>query len=302
MILGRSRTLVLRKPMKRCQTIGGWLPWWCNDWLVRHEWGPPCNNITWTKYFVRPRRSGWGNRWRLFPIYEWMEDWVPEQYDHNDIIIPTFGDPEGHLTGNQEIFILVNLSDWVDQGVSSYIPLGTNDEPNDRVYTFTGGICPNLPGFQAFKVKQGLHLDRIVRFNPDLSISPWEILRPELLFNGELRLLSEQTMDNLRFDGHLMAGDNNWDGRINMVDLARLADVYLHENIFTHFHCGNGTCEPQFGEHSGTCPEDCSDFQCDHDGTCEPWEDPDCLDCYVPCNFNSICDPGEDPATCPDCP
>ncbi len=89
-------------------------------------------------------------------------------------------------------------------------------------------------------------------------------------------------MDNLRYDGHLTAGDNNWDGRIDLRDLSRLVDVYLNENLFTGILCGNGICQPQFGEHSGTCPEDCSDFQCDHDGNCEPWEDPDCLDCYVP--------------------
>jgi hypothetical protein len=219
----------------------------------------------------------------LFPIYEWMEDWVPNQYSLDGIIVPSLGDPDGHLSGNQEIFIMVNLSDWTEEGMPFYEPLTTGEDPNDRVYMFTGGACPDLPGFMAFRLEPGMNPDEVVEFDPQNTGGPWHILRNDLLLEGELSLLSEENMDSVPYDGDVMAGDNNWDGRVNLADFSRSADVWLQDGIIRPF-CGNGVCEPMLGENSRTCPEDCpGGIACDHDGICEPWEDPAaCLDCVVP--------------------
>lgn len=95
--------------------------------------------------------------------------------------------------------------------------------------------------------------------------------------------------------------------------------------------CGDGICDPETGETTGSCPSDCvSGNQCDYDTVCDPGEDPvscptDCLtgpvcgdgncegptekpaNCPADCGpastcGNNICDPSENPISCPvDC-
>jgi hypothetical protein len=74
--------------------------------------------------------------------------------------------------------------------------------------------------------------------------------------------------------------------------------------------CGNGVCQPGFGETPETCPRDCEAE--DEAGGCPPntdgctvdadcwdisvgrdvdWHCIDCM-CHPPCNFNDVCEPG----------
>jgi predicted RNA-binding protein with TRAM domain len=67
--------------------------------------------------------------------------------------------------------------------------------------------------------------------------------------------------------------------------------------------CGNGTCEPDYGEDCGTCEDDCG--ACCGNGTCEPGRDETCDTCPDDCGAccgNGTCEEeyDEDCGTCPD--
>jgi len=49
--------------------------------------------------------------------------------------------------------------------------------------------------------------------------------------------------------------------------------------------CGNGICEPEYGETWETCPEDCDEPEEDHcgDGICEPEKGENCMTCPEDC-------------------
>ena len=224
--------LVYRRHIWRCQTIGGYLPWYSNDWLVRHEWGWPCNNITWRKYVARPcPLSCWRKRWILGPLDEYFGDYVPYQYGVEEVIVPTIGDPNGHLTGNQELYIFVDLGEWLDAG-QPYISPPPETDPNDVYYDFSNGASSDLPGFTVMHVDPpGTPVEGLIVFNPDAPPEsyPFEITRPDLLFTGRLYLEGEQIFDSQEYNGCIMAGDNNLDGIVNLQDVARLADVYLQD-------------------------------------------------------------------------
>jgi hypothetical protein len=65
--------------------------------------------------------------------------------------------------------------------------------------------------------------------------------------------------------------------------------------------CGNGICEPDYGEDCGLCEADCG--PCCGNGVCEPGRNEDCGTCEADCGAccgNGICEPGrgEDCGSC----
>jgi hypothetical protein len=107
-----TRPLVYRRYMVYCQRIGGYLPWYCNDWLVRHEWGYPCYNITYRKYVAPPcPHSCWWNRWYMGDLDTYFGQYIPSAYgtylSNNQVVIPTVGDPNGG--SNQQLFVFTDV-------------------------------------------------------------------------------------------------------------------------------------------------------------------------------------------------
>ncbi|MBU1259872.1 MAG: hypothetical protein KKE31_00835 [Planctomycetes bacterium] len=234
-----TRPLVYRRPVWRCRTLSGYLPWYCNDWLVRHEWGYPCYNITWRKYVARPcPRSCWRKRWIMGPLDDYFVDYMPYRYARSEIMMPSLGDPNGHLTGNRGIYIFADLGVWMDaldSGSASYTPLGDGGDPNTRSYHFTDGNSPDLPGFLVLRLDDpNMSVEQVsdlITFNPDADPCDYPFVnnRPDLLFSGELRLLSEDSFTSEEYNGYLMAGDGNRDGTVNYLDFAQTADIWLDD-------------------------------------------------------------------------
>ncbi len=231
----RTRPLVYRRWMYACQTIGGYLPWYCNDWLVRHEWGPPCYNITWRKYIARPcPLSCWRQRWIMGPLDDYFVDYMPYHYGRSEVILPSLGDPNGDATGNQNIYIFVDIGDWLDAG-SPYTPPPYGSEPNEVFYDFIDGNSPNLPGFTVMRVEPDMTADDVsglIAFNPNApaSVYPFVNTRPDLLFSGRLYLLSDDSFTSEEYNGYLMTGDSNYDGVVNYLDFAQTADLWLEDS------------------------------------------------------------------------
>ena len=243
----RTRPLVYRRYMYRCQTIGGYLPWYCNDWLVRHEWGRPCYNVTWRKYVARPcPRSCWRRRWIMGPLDDYFVDYMPYQYGRTEVMMPSLGDPEGHLASpsNQGIYIFVDVGQWLEAiqtgSIPEYQPLPDGADPNSRSYTFTGGMCPDLPGYTVLRLEDpnmsAEEVSQLIPFNPDADPNGYPFhVPPEneyLRFNGQLYLASDDSFTSEEYNGYLMTGDNNLDGTVNFLDIAHTAGLWL-ENVDT---------------------------------------------------------------------
>jgi len=217
-----------------CRTISGYLPWWCNDWMVRHEWGWPCYNITWRKYVARPcPRSCWRKRWIMGPLDDYLVDYVPYHYSTTEFTLPSVGDPCGHQTGNQEIYIFVDLGEWLDGTVgagSPYEPVPPGTDPNTIYYDFSTGVCPDLPGYTVMRVTPDVcDVGSLIVFNPDADPCdyPFENTRPDLLFNGRLYLESEHTFTSEEYNGYLMTADSDMDGIVNFNDFVHTAGLWL---------------------------------------------------------------------------
>jgi hypothetical protein len=174
--------------------------------------------------------------------------------------VPTIGDPNGNITGNQQLYSFVDLGQWLDAGQPYSTPPPQTD-PNTIHYDFINGISPELPGFTVMRLEPDTEVEELIVFNPDADPEgyPFEVTRPDLLFTGRVYLEGEQIFDNEVYNGYLMAGDNNFDGIVNLDDLARLADIYLEnmETMCTDMD-GDGYGNPA----SSTCPYqglDCND-------------------------------------------
>lgn len=232
-----TRPLVWRRHIWGCQRIGGFLPWYCNDWLVRHEWGWPCYNVTWRKYVARPcPRSCWRKRWIMGPLDDYFGDYIPYAYPTiSEVVIPTVGDPNGHLTGNQHLFVFTDIGDWLDGTVGMgmpYVPLPDGADPNERYYDFSSGESPDLPGFIVMRVDPpDRPVEGLIVFNPDADPNgyPFEVNEPGLLFSGRLYLQSDDTFSSEEYNGYLMHGDTNLDGVADLRDFALHADMYLQD-------------------------------------------------------------------------
>jgi hypothetical protein len=226
--------LVYRHPMYRCETKSGYLPWWCNDWLVRHEWGPPCYNVTWRKYVARPCRwSCWRHRWIMGPLDDYFVDYMPYRYSRSEFTLPSLGDPYGASSGNRGIFIFVDLGQWLDADANTpYVPLPTGNDPNSRSYYFSSGHNSSLPGYTVLKVDPNATVEQIqnlVTFDPnaDPNGSPFVFSGSAEFFNGTLSLLSEDSFTSQPYNGNLMAADVDYSGSVNYNDLRLMATQWL---------------------------------------------------------------------------
>lgn len=231
-----TRPLMYRRWMWRCRTVGGYLPWCCNDFLVRHEWGWPCWNVTWRKYVAHPcPLSCWRRRWVMGSLSEYFEDYIPYYYEINEVVIPTIGDPDGHITGNQDLYVFTDIGDWLDGTVGdgrTYEPLPSGADPNERYFDFSEGRCHDLPGFIVMRVDPpNTPVEELMVFNPDADPNgyPFEVTQPELLFTGRLYLQSEETFSPEEYNGYLMQGDINVDGVLDLDDFLLFSDVWTQD-------------------------------------------------------------------------
>ncbi|MFH1370257.1 MAG: hypothetical protein ABII09_03080 [Planctomycetota bacterium] len=235
-----TRPLVYRRYMQYCQHTGGYLPWYCNDWMVRHEWGWPCYNVTWRKYVAPPcPHSCWWNRWYMGDLDTYLGRYVPEAYAPygiTSVVIPTVGDPNGHLTGNQHLFIFTDVGQWLDGTVGAgmpYVPLPDGADPNERYYNFSGGESPDLPGFIVMRVDPPeTPVETLIVFDPNADPAgyPFVVTRTDLLFSGRLYLQSDDTFSPEEYNGYLMHGDPDWSGESNFQDFSPFADMWLQTN------------------------------------------------------------------------
>lgn len=246
-VYGTRNCRIVTRPLRfqrvsYCNRYSGYLPWYCNDWLVVHYWGPPCYNITRTKYIARPcPRVCWRRRWGLFPVYDWIDNHISLSvseggYDRTQLYVPSLGDPDGHLSGHEsEIYILVDMSDWIESSQGqSYEPPPDGTDPNTITYAFTDGVSPDLPGYTV-----AIGSDPFI-FNADADPNDYPIeLRPgSELYTGQLALLGVQTFNTdgsiddeghlvETYNGNLQPADNNWDGYVDLTDFTRVARDWM---------------------------------------------------------------------------
>jgi hypothetical protein len=228
-----TNPLVYRRYMHGCQTIGGYLPWWCNDWMVRLEWGYPCYNVTWQKYVARPcPYFCWWRRWGMGLLDNYFGDYLPHHYYKDQFTLPILGNPYGYQTPSQYLYTFVDLGQWLDADANSpYTPLPPGSDPNTRYYYFSSGTNPDLPGYTVMTIPQGMEVEDLIRFDPNADPNGYPFVNdhPEYLFNGTLYLESEQTFTSEPYNGYLMEADNNMDGVVNFYDLANLANLWLRD-------------------------------------------------------------------------
>jgi hypothetical protein len=112
-----------------CNTVSGWVPPWCNDYLTVFYWAPPgytCGNKDSVKVAVKHYDGG---KWKLEPLDAWMVANLPSA----GTILPTMADSTGF---NQYVHIMVNLEEWL-----------ADERPLQDVYDVVNGECPDLPGY-----------------------------------------------------------------------------------------------------------------------------------------------------------
>lgn len=111
----------------KCREVKGYLPDWCNDYMVYVDWRPHCHcgNHGWHKYYVSQGTPG---DWELPDLSAWVNDHI-----HGLMEVPVVSDMNG-----TEIWVAVDIDQWrVGQ-----------TELLDQ-YNFVDGECPDLPGFLA---------------------------------------------------------------------------------------------------------------------------------------------------------
>ena len=163
------------------------------------------------------------------PLDDYLVDYMPYHYGRTEFTLPSLGDPQGNLTGNQEIYIFVDLGQWLDAG-SPYTPPPAGIDPNMVYYNFSLGRSTALPGYTVMRVESGMDVEQLITFDPDADPAgyPFMVTRPDLLFNGTLRLLSDETFTSEEYNGNLTAGDSDWSGNVDNYDFARMAEQWLH--------------------------------------------------------------------------
>jgi hypothetical protein len=191
------------------------------------------------------------------PLYDYFGDYVPYHYGTSEVLMPTVGDPNGDVTGNQELYIFVDVGEWLDAG-QPYVAPDPCEDPNNVYYDFSSGQSPALPGYTVMTVEPGAEVEDLIVFNPDADPCgyPFEVTRPDLLFDGRLYLEGEQTFDDTPYNDYLLGSDGDYSGRVDLRDLARYAEAYLQEvNIV----------EPDCNDNDGDTYEDeaCGGTDCD---------------------------------------
>jgi hypothetical protein len=166
---------------------------------------------------------------------DYFVDYMPYHYYRNEVTLPSLGDPNGHLTNNQGIFIFVDLGQWLDADANSpYIPLPDGSDPDTRTYYFSGGHSSSLPGYTVMRIDPNMSVEdvqNLVTFDPNADPNgyPFVFNEPNLFFSGTLSLLSDDTFTSEEYNGYLMAGDNDLDGVVNYNDLARMANQWMQD-------------------------------------------------------------------------
>jgi len=162
-------------------------------------------------------------------------DYIPYAYPSlSEVVIPTVGDPNGHLTGNQELFVFTDIGDWLEGTAGAglpYVPLPDGADPNTRSYEFTDGNSPDLPGFIVMHTEPGMPVEDLIVFNPDADPNdyPFEVTRPDLLFSGRLYLQSDDTFTSEEYNGYLMHADADRSGTVDFNDFALMADMWTED-------------------------------------------------------------------------
>lgn len=229
-VWGTRHCRIVTRPLRiqrvyRCNVYRGWLPWYCNDWMVWHYWWPPgcCRpRITRTKYYVPPcPYSCWWRRWRLFPIYEWLEDYMPNYYGVEQLTVPSFG--LGDMPEHRDIYVMINMGAYLEGGGPAAM-VSIAQDANDPVY-FSNGKNPSLPGITVAEGEDPFEFDP----NADPNDDPVKIKDANDLYTGDLYLQDDQTFDNEEYNGSLVGGDNNYDGTVNLRDFAGFCQVYLKD-------------------------------------------------------------------------
>jgi len=112
-----------------CNTVSGWVPPWCNDYLLINWWeNYTCQNKDSFKVAV----PYWnGGSWQLENLDDWFVARLP--FGTFSPYLPTVGDSTGNF---RFIHVVVRLDQWLDD------PRTMQDE-----YTVVGGVCPDLPGY-----------------------------------------------------------------------------------------------------------------------------------------------------------
>ncbi len=111
-----------------CHEYTGTLPDEYNDNMMLFEWDFWCHNRDWYKDGV-PWHDPNMNRWRLPPLSDWMDNFLPS----GGIILPAIGDPYAVFTN---VYIMMDLQGWL-----------ANPRPLQGSYDIVSGACPNLPGY-----------------------------------------------------------------------------------------------------------------------------------------------------------
>ena len=118
---------VFDQPVIFCHTVGGWIPSFCNDFLVVNtRVGRPPG---WWKAAV-PFKVG--PLWTLQPLRSWLLPWVPSPGDTLPAC-PTIGDSTGVV---DSVYVVVRLDQWL-----------TNPQPLQDTYQIVNGMCAQLPGY-----------------------------------------------------------------------------------------------------------------------------------------------------------
>ena len=119
--------------VQKCNTIKGWLPFWCNDYIIEVDWRPycHCNNHDFHKHYVGFHN---GSVWEVRPMFYYLEYFCEIMPDKPPVPMPDVYqllEPNG-----QVIHVSVNLAQWMIAAT-----------PAQTTYSFTGGTCPDLPGY-----------------------------------------------------------------------------------------------------------------------------------------------------------
>ncbi|MHC4647623.1 MAG: hypothetical protein ACYTBJ_19325 [Planctomycetota bacterium] len=275
-----------RFPLRKCKTHSGFLPLYANDWLVKSQSATSEQGPTRTKFVAQPcPESCWKKEWRLGPVHEYLEDYIPLRYGVDEIVLPGLCDPYASLPGQPwGYYVLVDLGKWLDGG-ATFVDPGPDVDPNTIYFDFVDGNCPTLPGFTVAEILPGLEEPFVFNPQADPNSYPIEVVDPALLFTGRLYLQAAVTFDSEPYNTYLMAADNNYDGVVDLIDFARYAKLYLQDVNTVGPECVDADADGYGLSYSPLCTHQGLDCNGDNglDDDCDGLidaEDPDCTASY----------------------